>query len=126
VKYDQKSQKSGLKTFKSDVKSLKSSKSDVKSLEFKPFKSDLKCLKCSPNSTKLDFESLKSLTPDLTGLHGKKGFVILTKSFVKIGITKTFCCNSKRFSSVKTTFGCCSKIFGCSNKKILLSLILLP
>jgi len=45
-----------------------------------------------------------------------KGFVILTKSFVKIWITKTFCYN-KIYSSVNKTFGCCSKIFGCSNKK---------
>jgi len=28
-------------------------------------------------------------------VHGKKGFVILTKSFVKIGITKTFPYNKK-------------------------------
>jgi len=56
-----------------------------------------------------------------------KGFVILTKSFVKIWITKTYCYNNKMFSSVNKTFGCCGKIFGCSNKKIhLLSLILLP
>ena len=50
--------------------------------------------------------------------HGKKGFVILTKSFVKIGITKTFCYN-KMLSSVNKTFGCCSKIFGCSNKNFI-------
>ena len=50
-------------------------------------------------------------------LHGKKDFVVLTKSYVKIGITRTFCYNSNRFSSVNKTFGCCSKIFGCSNKK---------
>jgi len=48
--------------------------------------------------------------------HGKQGFVILTKSFVKIGITKTFCYNNKSFSPLNKTFGCCSKIFGCSNK----------
>jgi len=54
--------------------------------------------------------------------HGKKGFVILTKSFVKIGITKTFCFNSKiMFSSVNKTFGCCSKIFGCSNTNFICS-----
>ena len=35
--------------------------------------------------------------------HGKKGFVILTKSFVKIGITKTFCYNNKMFSSINKT-----------------------
>ena len=44
----------------------------------------------------------------------KKGFVIPTKSFVKIGITKIFCYNM--FSSINKTFGCCSKIFGWSNK----------
>ena len=49
--------------------------------------------------------------------HGKQGFVIPTKSFVKIGITKIFCYNNKIFGSINTTFGCCSKIFGCSNKK---------
>jgi len=51
--------------------------------------------------------------------HRKKGFVILTKSFVKIGITKMFFFyNNKMFSSINKTFGCCSKIFGCSKKKI--------
>jgi len=50
------------------------------------------------------------------GIHGIKGFVIPTKSFVKIGIKKIFCYN-KMFSSINKTFGCCSKIFGCSNKK---------
>jgi len=49
--------------------------------------------------------------------HGKKGFVIPTKSFVKIWITKIFCYSNKIFSSINKTFGCCSKIFGCSNKK---------
>jgi len=49
-------------------------------------------------------------------LGGKKGFVTLTKSFVQIGITKTFCYNNTMFGSVNETFGCCSKIFGCSNK----------
>ena len=52
-------------------------------------------------------------------VHGKKGFVIPTKSFVKIGITKIFCYNSKMFSSIKKTFGCCSKNFGWSNKKFI-------
>jgi len=60
-------------------------------------------------------------------IHGIKGLVIPTKSFVKIGVTKIFCYNNKMFSSVNKTFGCCSKNFGCSNKKkYLLSLILLP
>jgi len=44
--------------------------------------------------------------------HGEKGFVIPTKSFVKIGITKIFCYNKKMFRSIKITFGCCSKMFG--------------
>ena len=52
-------------------------------------------------------------------MHGERGFVILTKSFVKIGITKTFCHNNKMFRSVNKTFGCCSKIFGCSNKNFI-------
>jgi len=51
--------------------------------------------------------------------HGKKDFVVLTKSFVKIGITKTFCYINKMFSSVNKSFGCCRKIFGCSNKKFI-------
>ena len=50
-------------------------------------------------------------------LHGINGFVIPTKSYVKIGIAKVLCYNNKMFSSVNKTFGCCSKIFGCSNKK---------
>jgi len=49
--------------------------------------------------------------------HGIKGFVILTKSFVKIGITKIFYYNNKMFSSINKTFGCCSKNFGRSNQK---------
>jgi len=42
-------------------------------------------------------------------IHGVKGFVIPTKSFVKIGITKIFCYINKLFSSTNKTFGCCSK-----------------
>ena len=49
----------------------------------------------------------------------KKGFVIATKSFVKIGITKIFCYNNKMFGSINKTFGCCGKIFGCSNKNFI-------
>jgi len=41
----------------------------------------------------------------------KKGCVIPTKSFVKIGMTKVFCYNNKRFSSINETSGCCSKSF---------------
>jgi len=48
----------------------------------------------------------------------KKGFVIPTKSFVKIGITKIFCYNNKKLGSINKTFGCCGEIFGCSKKKI--------
>jgi len=51
-------------------------------------------------------------------LHGIKGFVIPTKSFVKMGITKIICYNNKMFSSINKTFGLWSKIFGYSNKKI--------
>jgi len=50
--------------------------------------------------------------------HGKKGFVTLAKSFVKIRITKTFCYSNKMFSTVNKKFGCWSKIFGCSDKKL--------
>jgi len=42
--------------------------------------------------------------------QGIKGFVIPTKSFVKLGTAKIFCYNKM--------FGCCSKISGCSNKKL--------
>jgi len=51
-------------------------------------------------------------------MHGIKGFVIPTKSFVKIGITKIFY-NNKIFSPINNTFGCCSEVFGCSNKKFI-------
>jgi len=51
--------------------------------------------------------------------HGIKGFVIPTKSFVKIGITKIFCYSNEVFSSINKSFGFCSKIFGCSNKQVL-------
>ena len=53
-----------------------------------------------------------------TSTYGIKGFVIATKSFVKIGITKIFCYNNKMFSSIDKAFRCCSKIFGCRNKKL--------
>ena len=51
--------------------------------------------------------------------HGIKGFVIPTKPFVKIGITKIFCYNNKMFISINKTFGCCIIIFGCSNQKFI-------
>jgi len=49
----------------------------------------------------------------------KKGFVIPTKLFVKIGITKIFCYSNKMFGSINKTFGCYGKIFGCSNKNFI-------
>jgi len=49
----------------------------------------------------------------------KKGCVIPTKSFVKIGIAKIFCYNNKMFGSMNKTFGCCGKISGCSNKNFI-------
>jgi len=49
----------------------------------------------------------------------KKGFVIPSKSFVKIGITKIFCYSNKMFGSINKTFGCCGKIFGCSIKNFI-------
>ena len=55
----------------------------------------------------------------VTGAHGIKCFVIPTKTFVKIGITKIFCYNNKMFSSISKTFGFCRKIVGCSNKKFI-------
>ena len=56
----------------------------------------------------------------------KKGFVISTKSFVKIGITKIFCYN-KMFSSIKENVWLLQQNFWLRQQKIhLLSLILLP
>jgi len=56
--------------------------------------------------------ALKTTPLMLKTTRKKKGFVIPTKSFVKIGITKIFCYNNKMFSSINKTIGCCSKIFG--------------
>jgi len=53
------------------------------------------------------------------GYKQKKGFVIPTKSFGKIGIGKIFCYNNKMFGSIIKTFGCCGKIFGSGDKKII-------
>jgi len=44
-------------------------------------------------------------------LHGIKGFVIPTKSFVKIGTTKIFCYNNKMFRSVNKTFDAAAKFW---------------
>jgi len=57
--------------------------------------------------------------------HGKKGFVIPTKSFVKIGITKIFCYN-KMFSSINKSLVAAAKFLVEATKIHLLSLILLP
>jgi len=43
-----------------------------------------------------------------------KGFVIPTKSFVKIGVTKIFCYDNKMFSSINKTFGSNKKFICCS------------
>jgi len=51
-------------------------------------------------------------------LHGLKGFVIPTKSFVKIGITKIFCYNNKMFSYINKTFGCRSKFLVATTKTL--------
>jgi len=62
-------------------------------------------------------ELLKVLNSDgMSRVHGKRDFVIPTKSFVKIGITKIFCYNNEMFGSINKTFDCCGEIFGCSNK----------
>jgi len=56
----------------------------------------------------------------LDAVTRKKSFVKSTKSFFKIGITKLFCYNNKMFGSINNkTFGCCGKIFGCSNKNVI-------
>jgi len=53
-----------------------------------------------------------------SGSRIKRFCYILSKSFVKIGIAKTFCYN-KMFGSINKAFGCCSRIFGCSNKSFM-------
>jgi len=54
----------------------------------------------------------------VVSITGKR-VLLYYQLFVKIGITKAFCYNRKRFSSVKKKFGCCSKIFGCCNKNFI-------
>ena len=49
-------------------------------------------------------------------VHGKKGFVILTKSFVKIGITKTFCYNNKVLSSVNKSLVAAANFLAAATK----------
>jgi len=55
---------------------------------------------------------------------GKKGFIIPTKSFVKLGITKKFCYNkmfgsiNKMIGTFNKTFGCCGKFLVAATKKI--------
>jgi len=43
---------------------------------------------------------------------------MLTKLFVKIVITKTFCYNNKIFSSVNKTFDCCSEFLVAATKNL--------
>ena len=47
---------------------------------------------------------------------GKKGFVILTKSFVKIGTTKTFCYSNKMLSSVNESLAAAAKFLVTATK----------
>jgi len=70
-------------------------------------------------SSNIAKELLKLSDETFHEAHGKQGFVIPTKSFVKIGIIKIFCYNNKMFGSINNTFGCCGKIFGCSNKNFI-------
>jgi len=59
--------------------------------------------------------------------HSIKGFVIPTKSFVKIGITKTFCYNNKMFSFYQQNVWLLQQNFLLQQLKIyLLLLIVLP
>jgi len=53
-------------------------------------------------------------------VHGQKSFVMLTKSFVKVEIAKTFCYNNKMFSSINKTFRSSSKILVAATKILFL------
>jgi len=56
--------------------------------------------------------------------HGIKGFVIPTKSYVKIGITKIFCYDNIVLSTERLVAA--AKVLAAATKIYLLSLILLP
>ena len=58
--------------------------------------------------------------PNLQNCTEKKGFVMPTKSFVKIGITKIFCYNIKQFGSINKMFRSINKTFRSINKTCLL------
>jgi len=55
--------------------------------------------------------------PGIIILHGIKGFVTPTKSFVKIGIAKIFCYNNKIFSSINKTLVAAAKLLVAATKK---------
>jgi len=59
-------------------------------------------------------------------LHGKKGFVIPTKSFVKIGITKIFCLQQNAWFYQQNVWLLRQNFWLQQQKIYLLSLILLP
>ena len=65
----------------------------------------------------LDFAPLNYSLALAEHVHGIKGFVIPTKSFVKIGI-KIFCYNNKMFNSINKTCGCCSKFLVAGTKML--------
>jgi len=70
------------------------------------------------------FWSEKSHTTH-SDIHGKKGFVIPTKSLVKIGITKIFCYNNKMFGYQQNVWLLRQNFWLHQQKNYLLSLILL-
>jgi len=49
-------------------------------------------------------------------MHGIKGFVIPTKLFFKIGITKIFCYNNKMFSSINNRLVAAAKFLFAGTK----------
>jgi len=51
--------------------------------------------------------------------HGIKGFVIPTKSFVKIGITKIFCYKDKMFCPINKRLVAVAKFLVAATKKLL-------
>jgi len=80
------------------------------STKFKPkgWKCYLKKLQCT---------CFGSYQVELIDRAHKKGFVIPTKSFVKIGIAKIFFYD-KMFSSINKAFGCCSEFLAAATKNV--------
>jgi len=70
------------------------------------------------------FEHRKSFTLEFhprssrVSAHGRKGFVLPTKSFVKIGTTKIFCYDNKMFSSIKKRLVAAAKFLAAATKKL--------